>query len=215
MRILLFGASGAAGGTVLRACLRASIVDEVRAITRRPLARTDAKLRNIVHPDFLDYSAVGQAFAAVDACLFCLGVSITRVSKEEYRRITHDYTLAAARMLLARSPKAFFHYISGRGTNLNSRLYWAQVKGRTEIELMELIGADCWRPAFIDTPPVERLPRRVAMLYPALRLLKPFSGMYVDGQDLGRAMLQAAVEGTRKKIIENPEIREIAKRARF
>jgi uncharacterized protein YbjT (DUF2867 family) len=215
MRILLFGATGAAGGAVLTACLRASIVDEVRAITRRPLATTDAKLRNIVHPDFLDYSTVGEAFGSVDACLFCLGVSITRVSKEEYRRITHDYTVAAARMLLERSRQAFFHYISGRGTNLNSRMFWAQVKGQTEIELMEIAGADCWRPAFIDTPPAERLPRLVAMLYPALRMLKPFSTMYVDGQDLGRAMLQSTVEGMRKKIIENPEIREIAKRAKF
>ena len=111
MRVLIFGATGSAGGAVLSACLAAPIVQEVRAITRRPLAATHAKLRSYAHSDFLDYGSVADAFYSVDACLFCLGISVTQVSKEEYVKITHDYTLAAARMLLAQSPNAAFHYI--------------------------------------------------------------------------------------------------------
>ena len=38
MHVLVFGATGTAGGSVLRACLGAPKVGEVRAITRRPLA---------------------------------------------------------------------------------------------------------------------------------------------------------------------------------
>jgi uncharacterized protein YbjT (DUF2867 family) len=215
MKILLFGATGAAGGSVLSACLKASIVDEVRAITRKPLSLTHPKLRDILHNDFLDYSAVATTFDSIDACLFCLGVSITQVSKDDYQRIAHDFTLAAARALKDHSPNAAFHYITGQGTRLDSRMYWSQVKARTEIDLMDLIGADCWRPAFIDTPPSPNLPRALALLYPALRLLKPFPKMYIHGEDLGRAMLQATRENLRKRIIENPEIREIAARAAF
>lgn len=200
---------------MLSACLNASVVEEVRAITRKPITRTHPKLHSILHTDFLDYCAVEAAFDSIDACLFCLGVSITKVSKDEYRKITHDFTIAAARTLLARSPGAAFHYITGQGTNRESRMFWAQVKAQTEIESMNLIGADCWRPAFIDTPPSPNLPRVFAMFYPVLRLLKPFPKLYVDGQDLGRAMLEATREGLRKKIIENPEIREIAARAKF
>jgi hypothetical protein len=37
--------------------------------------------------------------------------------------------------------------------------------------------------------------------------------LYVSGEDLGRAMLRAAMEGMRGRIIENAEIREIAERA--
>src|SRR5208282_5848427 len=116
MRILLFGATGSAGGGVLEACIGASIVEEVRAITRRPLMHTSSKLRTFVHKDFMNYATVEEAFHGVDACLFCLGVSATQVSREEYRKITYSYTLAAAQMFKAKSPGAAFHYISGQGT---------------------------------------------------------------------------------------------------
>src|SRR5262249_1600330 len=138
MNILLFGATGSAGGAVLEACLNASIVDEVRAITRRPLMNTSAKLRTYVHKDFLNYATVEEAFRHVDACLFSLGISSTQVSPEEYRTISYSYPLAAANMLKAKSSRAAFHYISGRGTRADSRMAWARVKAQAEHDLMEL-----------------------------------------------------------------------------
>src|SRR5271169_2321297 len=150
MKIILFGASGSAGGAVLAACLSTPLIREVRTIVRRPLANTNPKLRTFLHSAFLDYSPVVEAFDSVDACLFCLGISVTQVSKDEYRKITHDYTLAAARTLQTRSPRAAFHYISGQGTSPGGRMFWSRVKAQTELELIDLVGADCWRPAFID-----------------------------------------------------------------
>ena len=85
MKILLFGASGTAGGAVLQACLATPVVDELRAIVRKPLGLTHAKLREFVHANYADYAPVADAFCAVDACLFCLGISVTQVSKEEER----------------------------------------------------------------------------------------------------------------------------------
>jgi hypothetical protein len=46
------------------------------------------------------------------------------------------------------------------------------------------------------------------------RLLRPFRSLYVSGEDLGRAMLQATDERMRKRVLENPDIRDIADRAR-
>jgi uncharacterized protein YbjT (DUF2867 family) len=215
MKILLFGATGSAGSAVLDACLAASVVDEVRVITRRPLMSTNAKLRTFVHKDFLDYSTVEEAFRYIDACLFCLGVSVTQVSKEDYRAITYSYTLAAAKMIKRHSPNAVFHYISGRGTNPKSRMFWSQVKAQAEQDLIALVQADCWRPAFIDAKPSANLQKAYALFYRILRLLKPFPTLYVDGWDLGRAMLQATIENLRGRVIENPEIREIAARVTF
>ena len=212
MKILLFGATGSAGGAVLAACLSTPIVKEVRGVTRRPLRDENPKLWNIVHTDFLDYFAIEESFRGVDACLFCLGVSVTQVSKDEYRKITHDYTLAAARMLQVHSPHAAFHYISGQGTSPGSRMYWSRVKAQTELELIDLLGADCWRPAFIDASPSPSLPKIYSMVFPLLRLLKPFPRLYVGGDDLGYAMLQATKENLRARIIENHEIRDLAAR---
>jgi uncharacterized protein YbjT (DUF2867 family) len=214
MKILLFGASGTAGGAVLRACLNTPVVDEVRAIARRPLGQTHAKLREFVHTNYADYAPVADAFRAIDACLFCLGTSALQVSKEEYVKISHDYAIAAASMLKMQNPGAAFHYISGAGTRADSRTFWSQVKGHTENELMDLVGAGCWRPAFIDARPSASIPKMYAMLRPALRLLNPFRSLYIEGQDLGRAMLQATRENLCRRVIENAEIRALAERFR-
>ena len=115
-------------------------------------------------------------------------------------------------MTKAKSPGAAFHYISGQGTRADSRMFWSRVKAQTEHDLMELVDAVCWRPAFIDAPPSPTLPKIYRAVFPLLRVLKPFPSLYVSGSDLGRAMLQATHENLRKRIIENREIRQIAAR---
>jgi hypothetical protein len=212
MNILLFGATGSVGNSVLDACLAAAVVLEVRTLTRRPLMNTDAKLRNIVHKDFLDYSTAQEAFRGIDACLFCLGTSVTQVSKDEYRNISYAMPLAAAQMLKSRSPGAAFHYISGKGTTAHSSMEWARVKAQAEQDLMIVNDALCWRPAFVHAKPSANMPAMYKLIYPLGGLFKSFPTLYVEGTDLGRAMLQATKEGLRKRVIENPEIRQLAVR---
>jgi uncharacterized protein YbjT (DUF2867 family) len=213
VKILLFGATGSAGGSVLKVCLQSAAVEEIRVILRRPLELTHERLRQFVHADFTDYRRVEGAFDGADACFFCLGISILQVSGEaEYRRITHDFAVAAAETLRARSPSGVFHFISGQGTSEASRLRWARIKGQTERELIEKFGAVCWRPGAIDGEPSSHAPLLYKVFRPAYRLLKPFRSLYVSGDDLGRAMLQATAEGMRGRILENREIRAIAER---
>jgi uncharacterized protein YbjT (DUF2867 family) len=215
MKALIFGATGTAGGSVLRASLDSPQVDEVRVIVRRPLKVTHEKLRVIIHRDFLDYAAVAEAFDGIDACLFCLGISVRQTSGEaEYRTITHDFGLAAARTLRRHSPDAAFHFISGQGTALDSRMMWARVKAETERDLMQEFGAVCWRPAFIDGVDSDNAPRLYQAIRPAFRLLRGLRGMYVAGEDIGLAMIQATRDGERGRIIDNREIRRIADGAR-
>lgn len=215
MKVLVFGATGSAGGSVLRVCLAAPAVEEVRAIVRRPLQLTDDKLRVFVHGDYLDYAPVEEAFKGVDACLYCLGISVNQVSGEsEYRKITHDFAMAAARTLKAHSPGAVFHFLSGQGAALDSRMMWARVKAETERDLLESIDTVCWRPAFIDGADSASQPRIYQALRPLFRILSPFRGVYVTGEDIGRAMLQVESENLWGRTIENREIRDRADRYR-
>jgi hypothetical protein len=95
-------------------------------------------------------------------------------------------------------------------------MFWARVKAQTEHDLIDLVDADCWRPAFIDAKPSPSLPKLYALSQPLGRLLlKPFPNLYIHGQDLGRAMLQATIEKLSSRIDENAEIRQIAARATF
>lgn len=211
MRILIFGATGAAGGAVLRTALASPLVDELHAIARRSLKIQDPKLKVVEHPNFLDFASASLAFKNVDACLYCLGISVTQVSGEtEYRQITHDFAVAAAKALIVNSPNASFHFISGRGTSLESRMMWARVKAETERDLIQLCNATCFRPAFIDAELSDRAPALLQFLRPVFRVLKPFRSLYVSGEDLGKAMLKAVQLNVRGSILENPEIRQMA-----
>ena len=209
----MFGATGAAGGSVLRFCLAAPEVTEVRAVVRRPLRTAHAKLRVFPHENFLDYAAETAAFEGADACFFCLGVSATRVRDETgYRRITRDFAVAAARALASASPSASFHFISGKGTRADSRFMWARVKAEAERDLIAMVGATCYRPAAIDGVRSQSSATWYGVLLPLARLFAPFRSMYISGDDLARAMLQATKENLRGVVLENREMRDLADR---
>ena len=158
---------------------------------------------------------MNEAFAVIDACLYCLGISATQVkSDDEYRRITHDFALAAARALRLGSPRAAFHFLSGRGASLTGRYLWARVKAETERDLLAEFDAVCWRPAAIDGEPSASEPRLFKIMRPILRVtLRPFRSLHVKGEDLGRGMLQAVQVDLRARVNETAEIRDLADRS--
>ena len=212
--VLLFGASGMAGGSVLDGCLASEFVSAMRIVTRRPVLVNSSKLNVVLHQDYLDFAAIPEAFQEVDLCLFCLGISVTQTSGEaEYRKITQNIALAAASALKQHSPNAVFHYISGQGTSATSRMMWARVKAETEQKLIALNGAVCFRPAAIGGKASARTPAFIKLLIQFLGVLSPFRSLYVKGEDLGRAMLQAYRETLKGQIIEAAGIRNLADRA--
>lgn len=215
MNVLLFGATGTAGSGILRACVASPEVKEIRAVARHKLQATDPKLAVFVHDDFQNFAKVHQAFIGVDACFYALGKSVSQVDGEaEYRRLTHDFAMAAATLLAAESPTATLHFVSGQGTSLKSRFMWARVKAETERDLAKIATTVCWRPGFIDGGDVNRGPGHYNLLRPLLRLLKNVRRLYVTSEDIGLAMIQATHDRVRSGIVENARIRDLADRAR-
>src|SRR5271170_6750383 len=104
MNVIIFGATGMVGQGVLRVCLRDAEVQRILLIGRTPSTVRDPKVTEIVQEDLTDYSALTNQLAGYDACFFCLGVSSAGMSESDYRRITYDLTLAAARALVAVNP---------------------------------------------------------------------------------------------------------------
>lgn len=204
MNVILFGATGMIGRGVLRECLRDDSVESVLAVGRTPLAVSHPKLRELVQADPTDLSAPGLDLASYDACFFCLGVSSFRMKEDEYRRITYDLTLAAARTLAAANPRLTFAYVSGEGTDSTEqgRSMWARVKGKTENDLLELpFQAYMFRPGIVQpdrgTPsktPLYRAAYAVtAPLFPVLRRVAP--GLVTTTRALGRAMIAVTAAG--------------------
>jgi uncharacterized protein YbjT (DUF2867 family) len=140
IKVLLFGASGMLGAAVMRECLADPQVARVMTVGRSASALHSTKLEEIVHADLSDYSAIETSLTDLDACFFCLGVSSAGLSEAEYSRVTYDYTLAAANILVRLNPRLTFIYVSGSGTDSSGagRIMWARVKGRTENSLLAL-----------------------------------------------------------------------------
>jgi len=150
MKVVLFGATGMIGQGVLRECLLAPAVTEVLTVGRAPTGKQHAKLREVTHADLGDLTAIEGDLRGADACFFCLGVSSAGMSEDAYRRITYDYTMAAARVFAALDPEATFVYVSGAGTDSTERgrSMWARVKGKTENDVLALLpNAYMFRPA--------------------------------------------------------------------
>jgi uncharacterized protein YbjT (DUF2867 family) len=96
MKVILFGATGMVGQGVLRECLLDPDVESVLSVGRSPTGQTHAKLREIVHGNFTDFSAIEPQLTGYDACFFCLGVSSVGMDEARYRHLTYDITMAAA-----------------------------------------------------------------------------------------------------------------------
>ena len=213
MRTLLFGATGNAGSGVLRACLDAPDVTELRIIVRRPPSLVHPKLSVIEHTDFTSYTSATGAFEGVDACFYCIGISAVQASSDaQYRAVTMDYAIAAAAELRRRSPRAAFHYLSAQGAHLNSPAMWARVKAEAEQTLMRDFGATCWRPAYIDGRLHPNAPLFQKLGKPVFQLLKPFRDLYVTAETIGRAMLYATRHPLGARVVHNREIHQLARK---
>jgi len=213
MRVLLLGATGAAGGALLDAALADGRVSEVRVITRRPLPERSPKLQVVQLEDFDRLADVAASFAGIDACFYCIGRATTQVPDDaEYRHLAVDLPLSAATLLHEHSPKAVFHYLSGRGAAADSRQRWARAKHAAEQQLRGQFGAVCWRPGAIDARRQGGWPWHYRVFIPMLRWLPALQSYYVSGADLAHAMLVAAMAGSRDRIYENREIRQLAQR---
>ena len=95
-RLVIVGATGMVGGYALRYALNQAVVGGVTAIGRRTLGIAHPKLREVLHRDFADCSALAETLSSQDAAIFCLGTYTGAVSDEELRTITVDYTVEFA-----------------------------------------------------------------------------------------------------------------------
>lgn len=219
MKVILFGATGMVGQGVLRECLLDPDVQSVLSIGRSATGQQHQKLSELVHKDFLDFSAIENELTGFDACFFCLGVSSAGMPEARYRRITYDITMAAAQTLVRLNPGMTFLYVSGQGTNSTGRglIMWARVKGQTESALLGLPfrAAYMFRPgAIVPLHGIQSKTKLYRLIYavmgPALPFLKAWMPGYVTStSQLGRAMLKVAKHGASKPVLENSDINEL------
>jgi uncharacterized protein YbjT (DUF2867 family) len=214
--LVLVGATGMVGGYALQYALEHPAVERVTVIGRRALGISHAKLKEVLHPNFGDCSALAESLAHQDAAIFCMGAYTGSVSDAELRTITVDYTVEFARVLHASSPGADFVFLSGSGADPTgkSRIAFARYKGEAENALLAagFHAVYIFRPAYIYPVKPRKEPnlgyRLLRAIYPVFRIL--FPSQVIRADDLARVMVDVAAQGIKEpkaSVFENKDIR--------
>jgi uncharacterized protein YbjT (DUF2867 family) len=219
-RLVIVGATGMVGGYALRYGLDHPAIGTVTAIGRKKLGISHPKLKEVLHQDFTDCSALAEALSRQDAAVYCLGTYTGAVTDAELRKTTVDYTAEFARVLRSSSPGAAFSFLSGNGADPTgrSRIPFARYKGEAENALLAagFPHVYIFRPAYIYPVEPRKEPnftyRLLRTMYPLFRVL--FPNQVIRADDLARAMVDVAVRKTgerRTLVLENRDIRAMVK----
>jgi uncharacterized protein YbjT (DUF2867 family) len=219
-RLVIAGASGMVGGYALRNALENSTVKSVTSIARKKLGLSHPKLKEVLHEDFADCSALADTLAAQDGAVFCLGAYTGAVADAEFRKITVTYPVEFARVLRSSSPDAAFSFLSGNGADPTgrSRLPFARYKGEAENALLAAGFPHIYifRPAYIYPVEPRKEPnlsyRLLRAIYPVFRVV--FPNQVIRADDLARVMVTAAVSDAGQPegpVFENRDIRAMVK----
>lgn len=216
LRVIITGASGMVGEGVLHECLQHNRIGEVLVIGRTPCGVTHPKLKEVIHKNFFDLTAIENQVTGYDACLFCLGVTSLGKKEAEYFDLTYTLTVTFAETLVKHNIDMVFCYVSGSGTNSTEkgRIMWARVKGKTENELLKMPfkKAYMFRPGYMH--PTSGLQHAhkyysyLKWLYPILKTLAPNTVSTLA--QLGQAMINVLLDGYEKPVLEVSDINKLA-----
>lgn len=218
IRVIVTGATGMVGEGVLHECLLHEDVEEVLVINRKPCEVKHPRLKEIIHPDFLDFSPIESQLKGYNACFFCLGVSSVGMKEDAYYTFTYTLTLHVANTLVKYNPDMTFCYVSGASTDSSEsgRLMWARIKGKTENDLMKLPFKQVYnfRPGAIEATKglknVLSYYKYFSWLFPVIKLFAP--NAVVKLKEIGIAMINTVTKGYEKRILEVSDIKALAAR---
>ncbi len=218
IKAILTGATGMVGEGVLHECLQHDDVEEVLVVGRKSCGISHPKLKEIIHSDFYYLASIENQLSGYNACFFCLGVSSVGMKEAEYYKLTYLLTMNFATTLANRNRGMTFCYISGAHTDSTEkgRSMWARVKGKTENDLMKLPFKKAYnfRPGILK--PTKGLKNTLGFykylgwLIPIIKLFG--KGSIVSLSELGRAMINAVMDGYEKSVLEIKDILVLSKK---
>ncbi len=216
MKVIITGATGMVGKGVLLECLDHKDIEEALVIGRNRLEMQHPKLKEIIHKDFSDFSAVSEELKGYDACFYCMGVSSVGMKEAAYKKVTYDFAMALAKVLFKNNPKMTVTYVSGEGTDSTEkgRSMWARVKGKTENDLLNMgfKQAFMFRPgAIIPLRGIKSRTKAYQFMYDyfmwLVKLIKAMApNSVVNTTQVGLAMINAVQRGYSTTILRPKDI---------
>jgi hypothetical protein len=201
--VAIFGASGTAGDGILKAALASPDIKSIHVVTRRATPRIEegvaaGKVQMTLHTDYLDYTALQEQIAEVDAVFWAIGISSIGVDEKTYGMIHVDFPMqfVAAWKSVSEKPDISFHYISSSDISADSSAMWAREKVRAEKSLFEFAEGSnlrviAYRPDYIG-PTKEEAHLGQNLLYWFFAPVKSA----VRAKQIGYAMIEVTARGS-------------------
>jgi uncharacterized protein YbjT (DUF2867 family) len=210
---LIAGATGLVGSELLQMLVKSDHYKTIHVVTRRPIETgSDKIITHITDAETIENLVIHEK---VDHAFCALGTTIKKAkTKENFRKIDHDYVLAYAKRASGFGADKFM-IVSSLGANPRSLFFYNRVKGEVE-QALHHIG---FQHLFIFRPSLllgKRNEQRTgeeiaARLY---RVLEPlFFGKLnkykgIEAAMVAKAMIEVALNETATvRIYESDEIR--------
>lgn len=192
--LLLVGATGLVGQSVVRQALADSRVEKLIAVTRKPLP-PQPRLEN----PLVDFDAlpVDAPWWKVDGGICTLGTTLRQAgSHQAFRKVDVDYPLAVAKLLHENGARSFA-FNSSIGANPKARAFYMRVKGEVEQRLIRggFPSLTLVRPSGILGPRESHRAweARTIRLFHSLRPMLPRHYRVVPADKIAKALLEAAI----------------------
>jgi uncharacterized protein YbjT (DUF2867 family) len=150
MHIAIIGATGLVGSQLVDKLVQDSEITKLTLVGRRLKEYESSKINQVVLKPF-DSEKIEELNLKADIFVCCLGTTIKVAgSKENFKKVDHDYVISFAKLAEKQEAKGFF-VVSALGANSDSKLFYNAVKGQMENTVLskEIESINILRPSLL------------------------------------------------------------------
>lgn len=217
--VLITGATGMVGKSVLLECIRDNRVKNIYLVNRVPINIKSPKIIEFIVDDFLKVGDLKKKIKNCDACFHCMGITSFGQNSNYYYKVTYEMTKSLADLVYDINPNSIMTYVSGEGTSTkeNSIIDWANVKGKTENYILNRGFKDAYMFRLGLLIPENGIKAKTKLynlfytimtpFYPLMKLIPSIT----TSSKLGLAMINCVYFPENDKYLDNRKINNLSK----
>jgi len=217
--VLITGATGMVGKSVLLECIRDNRVKNIYLVNRVPINIKSPKIIEFIVDDFLKVGDLKKKIKNCDACFHCMGITSFGQNSNYYYKVTYEMTKSLADLIYDINPNSIMTYVSGEGTSTkeNSIIDWANVKGKTENYILNRGFKDAYMFRLGLLIPENGIKAKTKLynlfytimtpFYPLMKLIPSIT----TSSKLGLAMINCVYFPENDKYLDNRKINNLSK----
>ena len=219
MDVLITGSTGMVGKSVLHECIKDDRINKIYLINRSKSGIKNPKISELVIKDFLLVKNLKSKIKGCDACFHCMGITSFGHNKKYYYEVTYEMTKLITDLIYEINPSAVMTYVSGEGTNTkeNSKIAWANVKGKAENYILNKGLKDSYMIRLGLLIPENGIKAKTkiynffyTMMVPFYPLMKMIPSITTSSK-LGKAMINCVYFPSEDKYLDNRKINKLSK----